>query len=176
MRFNTGDWSGFGYLNSSNPSQWERMLYKLLRFKSTGWDGSFSNVVAATKAISRNWELDLSRLLAGLKNDGIGLDDFFKLERTITFKLSALVSDANELHKIIVNPDVDVSRFVAGLGHAFLPGPVYSLEEYGLPRMISKKIHRSRLIDFTNPDLSLHGAIDLFQSSGIRQICAQIFL
>ncbi|MHC2303334.1 hypothetical protein ACVJBD_007601 [Rhizobium mongolense] len=170
MRFNTGDWSGFGYLNSSNPSQWERMLYKLLRFKSTGWEGSFSNVVAATKAISRNWELDLSRLLAGLKNDGIGLDDFFKLERTITFKLSALVSDANELHKIIVNPDVDVSRFVAGLGHAFLPGPVYSLEEYGLPRMISKKIHRSRLIDFTNPDLSLHGAIDLFQSIGYQTI------
>lgn len=170
MHNSPSEWSGFGYLNSTDPDHWERMLYKLLRVKGTGWDGTYSNVVAATKAISRNWELNLSRLIAGLRSEGIGIDDFFKLERTITFKLSALVSDANELHKIIVNPEVDVSRFVANLGHAFLPGPVYSLEEYGLPRMISKKIHRSRQIDFTNPDLSLHGAIDQFQTIGYQTI------
>lgn len=168
MRYNPRDWNGFGYLNSGDPEHWERMLYKLLGFKGAAWEARHSKVVAVTKAISRNWYLHLSELLADLEGDRIDITDFFKLERTITFKLSALISDANELHKIIVNPEIDVSRFVAGLSHAFLPGPVFSLEEYGLPRMISKKIHQNGLIDFTRPDLSLNDAIARFQGIGYQ--------
>ncbi len=170
MYNNPEEWNGFGFLNSSNPDHWDRMLYKLLRFKSTGWDGQFGHIVAATKAMAGNWRLHLSRLLDGLSGSGIGIDDFFKLERTITYKLSALISDANELHKIIIDPEVDVSRFVATLSRAFLPGPVYALEEYGLPRMISKKIHRSQLMDFTTPDFGLNKAIKQFQGIGFQKM------
>ncbi|MCZ7486060.1 DEAD/DEAH box helicase [Rhizobium rhizogenes] len=164
------EWNGFAFLNSDNPQHWERMLYKLLNFKSTGWDGRFTDIVVATKAMSQNWNWHLSRILDRLDDDGIGIDQFFKLERTITYKLSALVSDANELHKIIINSEADVSRFVGSLGRAFLPGPVYSLEEYGLPRMISKKIHRSRLIDFTTANFGLSDAIQKFQEIGLERM------
>lgn len=164
------EWNGFGYLNSSDPRQWERMLYKLLNFKSTGWDARYRHVVAATKAISMNWRRPLPGIIADLEDEGISIDDFFKLERTITYKLSALVSDANELHKIIINSDVDVSHFIGGVSRAFLPGPVYSLEEYGLPRMISKKIHRSRLMSFTRTDVGLNDAIGQFQDIGLQRM------
>ncbi|MGV2122986.1 DEAD/DEAH box helicase [Agrobacterium vitis] len=164
------EWNGFAFLNSDNPKNWDRMLYKLLNFKNTGWESRYSHIVTATKAMSQNWRWHLSRILDQLEDDGIGIDDFFKLERTITYKLSALVSDANELYKIIINSDVDVARFIGGVSRAFLPGPVYSLEEYGLPRMISKKIHRSKLIDFTTPDFRLTDAIRQFQDIGLDRM------
>lgn len=146
------------------------MLYKLLNFKSVGWESPYGHIVAAAKATSANWRRPLSAILRDLEGSGITIDDFFKLERTITYKLSALVSDANELHKIIVNSDVDVSRFIGGLSRAFLPGPVYSLEEYGLPRMIAKKIQLSRLIDFTTPDFGLNAALRKFQEVGLQRM------
>jgi hypothetical protein len=157
------EWNGFAFLNSDNPKHWDRMLYKLLNFKSTGWESRYSHIVTATKVMSDNWRSPLSRLLDQLEDEGIGIDDFFKLERTITYKLSALISDANELHKIIVKSEVDVTRFIGSLSRAFLPGPVYSLEEYGLPRMISRKIQKSGLMDFTSPNFGLSDAIRQFQ-------------
>ncbi|UIL31381.1 hypothetical protein LZK75_36890 (plasmid) [Rhizobium leguminosarum] len=66
-----------------------------------------------------------------------------------------------------------MTHFIGSLSRAFLPGPVYSLEEYGLPRMISKKIHRTRLINFTTPDFGLSDAIKQFQEIGYQQV-AQI--
>ncbi|WP_245872239.1 hypothetical protein [Brucella pituitosa] len=170
MRDHSEEWNGFAYLNSDGPQDWDRMLYKLLKFKSTGWDGYFTDIVVATRAMSENWRWHLSRILDQLDDYGIGIDQFFKLERTITYKLSALISDANELHKIIINPEVDVSRFVGSLSRAFLPGPVYSLEEYGLPRMISKKIQRSKLIDFTAENFGLNDAIEKFQEIGLERM------
>jgi len=164
------EWNGFAFLNSDSPHHWERMLYKLLNFKSTGWESRYSHIVAATKAMSENWRWHLSRILDQLEDDGIGIDDFFKLERTITYKLSALISDANELYKIIINPEVDVARFIGSVSRAFLPGPVYSLEEYGLPRMISKKIQQSKLMDFTRPDFGLNDAIKQFQEIGLDRV------
>ncbi|UIK01567.1 hypothetical protein LZK82_31020 (plasmid) [Rhizobium leguminosarum] len=169
MHNNPDDWNGFAYLNSSNPSQWDRMLYKLLKFRQMN-DARHGLIVAATKAMSDNWRRPLSRILS---DAGIDIDDFFHLERTITYKLSALVSDANELYRIIIDRDVDVTHFIGSLSRAFLPGPVYSLEEYGLPRMISKKIHRTRLINFTTPDFGLSDAIKQFQEIGYQQV-AQI--
>jgi Asp-tRNA(Asn)/Glu-tRNA(Gln) amidotransferase C subunit len=165
MYNNPEEWNGFAFLNSSNPNQWDRMLYKLLKFKQMS-DARHGQIVAAAKAMSDNWNKHLSRILA---DAGIGIDHFFHLERTITYKLSGLVSDANEFYKIIINRDVDVSRLVGSFSRAFLPGPVYSLEEYGLPRMISKKIQRSGLIDFTAADFGLNDAIKRFQDIGYQR-------
>jgi hypothetical protein len=46
--------------------------------------------------------------------------------------------------------------------YAFLPKNVYLLEEYGLPRMISKKIQLSGLINIEDNDIDLHSIIDNF--------------
>lgn len=172
MKGNPDEWRGFGYLNSSNPDHWESMLYKVLKLKPGGWDTQWSKLVTATKAISRNWDQDLSQLISSLKKNGIEIEEFFKLERTVTFKLSALLSDTNELHKIIVNSSVDISPFVSKMSRAFLPSAVYHLEEYGLPRMISKKIHAAGLVNFQDPKMDLLRAIEHFSHLGRDEVLA----
>lgn len=78
----------------------------------------------------------------------------------MTFKLTALLNDVNVLQKLIAPENkVDISPFIAKLARGFLPSCVLSLEEYGLPRMISKKIHASGVIDFSDAELTLHDAI-----------------
>jgi hypothetical protein len=172
MRDRPEEWRGFGYLNSNNPDQWDTMLYKVLRLKPGVWDTQWNKLVTVTKAIAHNWDCDLSQLISSLKQNGINIEDFFKLERTVTFKLSALLSDTNELHKIIINPSVDISAFIGKMSRAFLPSAVYHLEEYGLPRMISKKIHAAGLIDFQNPNMDLSRALERFKYLGKDAVLA----
>lgn len=170
MKSSPDEWRGFGYLNSVSPDNWESTLYRILRLKPGIWDSQFNKVVASVKVLSRNWDCDLPTLLSSLRGDGVDIEDFFKLERTITFKLSALLSDANVLHKMIVNPSVDVSAFIGRMSRAFLPSAVYHLEEYGLPRMVSKKIHASGLIDFLDPNLDLMAALERFNRLGLESV------
>ncbi|MBZ9820296.1 DEAD/DEAH box helicase [Mesorhizobium sp. CA4] len=167
MKRNPADWNGFGYLNSDDPNHWDRMLYKVINLSPSGWDIQFSKLVAFIKVLSENWRHGIPRLLLRLDQVGIGLEQFFQLERNVTFKMSALLRDVNELHKIIVNPSVDVSPFIFKLSHAFLPGVVYQLEEYGLPRMISRKIDKEGLINLSGTSLELRSAIAQFQEIGV---------
>lgn len=172
MRDNPDDWRGFGYLNSGNPDHWDNMLYRVLRLKPGNWDAQFSKIVTVAKTIAYNWDRDLPQMMETLKDYGIDIDEFFKIERTVTFKLAALLSDTNELHKIIINPSVDISAFIGRMSRAFLPSAVYHLEEYGLPRMISKKIHSSGLIDFQDSNMDLLSAIDRFRTLGKDAVLA----
>jgi hypothetical protein len=172
MKNSPEDWRGFGYLNSANPADWAPMLYKVLKLKPGGWDTTWTKVVNTAKEISYNWKKDLPDLISNLKVDGIDIEEFFKLERTVTFKLSALLNDANELHKIIVNPSVDISGFVGRMGRSFLPNAVYHLEEYGLPRMLSKKIHKAGLINFEDPEMDLQRALERFKYLGKDAVLA----
>ncbi|MCI1141436.1 hypothetical protein MOP88_02320 [Sphingomonas sp. WKB10] len=167
MRDNPEEWNGLGYLNSNKPDDWERMLYKVISLKPGIWDAQYSKVVAVTKALSTNWRADIPSILRELSGDGIDIEDFFQLERTITFKLSALLSDTNELHKIIVNSSVDIGGFIGKVSHAFLPPAVHHLEEYGLPRMISRKLHRAGFLDFSQSDLDLRGALNAMRRRGL---------
>lgn len=172
MKFAPENWNGFSYLNSNDPERWEHILYKLINFKGSGWEAQYGKIVAVTKAIHRNWTTPLPRLLADLNSQGITIDEFFQIERTVTFKLSALVSDANELYKIIVDPKIDVSRFIARLSRAFLPGTIYHLEEYGLPRMISRKLQDSGVIDLADSELNIRDATAKFNAIGLERLFA----
>lgn len=164
------DWKGLAHLNSDNPNQWERMLYKIIRLKPAGWDIEYSKLVSFIKVLSSNWQLGIPVLLNQLADDGVTVEKFFQLERNVTYKLAALMSDVNELHKIVVDPNVDIGRFVGKIGNAFLPGPVYSLEEYGLPRMISRKVSQAGLIDFTEQGFDLPAALRRFQRLGLSRV------
>ena len=67
---------------------------------------------------------------------------------------------------------MDISKFVRSVSHAFLPGAVYHLEEYGLPRMISKKIDRAGMIDFSDPAIDLATALNSLRALGLREVSA----
>lgn len=175
------EWNGLGFLNSDNPAAWERFLYKITYLQPGEWgDGAYKvqhdKFIAFVKVLSRNWELTIPELLNALDEEDIDIDQFFKLERNATFKLSALMNDINILQKEILNTGVDISPFVSKVSHAFLPSVVYQLEEYGLPRMISRKLHKNRIMDFLNPELTIHEAIKKFAEIGLRKLNTVEFL
>ncbi|MFE8645000.1 DEAD/DEAH box helicase [Sphingomonas sp. NCPPB 2930] len=175
MRKNPAEWNGLAYLNSENPDDWDRMLYKIINLQPGGWEIQHRKFVAFVKILSGNWRRSVVSLIGELDNHDIGLNEFFKLERNATNKLAALVSDVNAMQKLIFqDPALDVSQFAARLSHAFMPPAVYGLEEYGLPRMISKKIHDAGVMDFSDLDLSLHNAVNILQSISLREVIRRV--
>lgn len=141
----------------------------------SGWDASYTDIVNFTKTISDGWELPFPQLLENLNDQNISVDSFFGLERSITYKLSALLNDVNTiLRKTLESTTVDISPFIFKVSHAFLPPVVYQLEEYGLPRMISRKVHDTNVIDFEKKDYDLHCIINQFLDVGLQEIMANV--
>jgi len=168
-------WNGLSYLNSPNPDDWDRLLYKVIALVPGGWDIEYKKFVTFVKVLSNNWRASIPQLLAMLDGVDIGIEDFFKLERAAVFKLSALLSDINLIQKAVLKErHYDISPFVAKTSFAFLPPVVYQLEEYGLPRMISRQIQNTGLINFEDKDLTLHAAIDKFNQIGLDGILAGV--
>lgn len=162
-------WNGLRFLNSENENNWDHFLFKCLTFvKNCGT--SHTNFVAFIKVLSKSWQKEIPKLLNELQ-DIIDIDLFFELERNVTFHLFAVLHDINIMYKYMF-PDIncDISPFCAKVSHAFLPVIVYQLEEYGLPRMLSKKIQNSNVINLENKEKNIHDAIDAFLSIGIENV------
>ena len=175
MKRNPLAWNGLSYLNSNDVQDWDRMLYKIINLQPGGWEASYTVFVEFVKVLRNNWLKPIPELLKTLQQNGIdvGIDDFFKLERKVTFKLASLVSDINILQREIMNDkNYDISRFVSYTSHAFLPSVVYQLEEFGLPRMLSKKVHNNELINFYNKELDIHKVLNIFNQIGKERVLA----
>ncbi len=168
---NRSEWNGLAYLNSANPENWDRLLYRIIGLAPGGWDAPYRTFVEFIKILSKNWQSMIPQLLLELDEYDVSVDMFFKLERNVSYKFASLLNDVNVLQKAILkNDSVDISSFIVKLSHAFLPSVVYQLEEYGLPRMISKKIHNSGIIDFENTELTIHLAIEAFNNIGKEEV------
>lgn len=160
LRTNPNSWNGLRYLNSDWPEDWDRLLYKILRLQPGAWGATYTTVVEFIKILSGNWRYSIPELLTQMEPLDIGVDDFFKLERTVTFRLPGLLGDICTLQeKLLGAPPNDVSLFIAKVSSAFLPKVVYQLEEYGLPRSIAKKMHRWGLHDFEDEQLDIHATL-----------------
>jgi len=174
MSRNPASWSGLGYLNSDNPNLWEQNLYKVLRIMGQG-SASYRDMVAYVKAISNNWNKPIAEIIRNLRSNGITIEKFFELERVATFKLTSILTDINNLQKkLLPQYSIDIRPFIAKLSHAFLPPLVYLLEEYGLPRMVSKKIHISGVIDLERTDIDIIHAISIFRRIGSENLQRQV--
>lgn len=166
---NKEEWNGLGYLNSKNPDNWDRLLYKIIYLRPGAWGIEYSKFVGFIKVLSRNWNNSIPQLLHEMDDLDIGVDQFFKLERNATYKFAAILNDVNIIQQeIFKSKDVDISPFISAISHAFLPPIVYQLEEYGLPRMLSRKIQDHGVIDFESEDLHLHDAIEIFKGITIE--------
>lgn len=169
MDVNRNAWNGLAFLNSPNSKDWDDILYLLINLRPAIWDVKHKTFVRFVKVLSKNWTSSLPELIADLAPD-VDVDLFFKLERNVSFKLAALLHDVNEIQKEMFRSGVDVSPFIRRLAHAFLPSVVYQLEEYGLPRMISRKIHRSGLFNFEEESHDIHTALDNIRQVGRRPL------
>lgn len=157
-------WRGLGFLNSEEPESWSSILYRVIQLQPVGWNFRQTTVVEFIKVLSGNWTYTIPQLLSQLEHLEIGLDDFFKLERLVTFKFPTLLGDLSTIQRKILGYDAaDISPFISKISHAFLPKVVHQLEEYGLPRCVARKIQESGIIDFEARDLDVYEAIDLLK-------------
>ena len=165
------DWNGLNYLNEFKPADWTRLIYKIINLQPGNWETRNKTFVEFIKIIAHNWKKSIPELLQELEDYDVGVNEFFKLERNITFKFTSLLKDINSLQKeILKGKNYDISKFIAYCSHAFLPKVVFQLEEYGLPRMISKKFQKSKIINFYDSELTIHKAIEIFNEIGLRQL------
>lgn len=168
--------NGLAYLNSENPLNWKPSLYSVLKVIPGYVGAAYSEVVEFICVIANNWHYDFPQLLEQLAIYDIGIDKFFDLERKASYKLPALLKEINRVQQeLYPERNVDISSFIAKVSNAFLPPNVFILEEYGLPRMISKKIHDSGFIDLEDMEVPIHDVIDSFNNIGIYAIshCSQ---
>lgn len=158
---------------------WNSALFKVFKLLKPewkkNWDMQHGNVVSIIQILSENWSKTIPQILDNIKSENIDIDidTLFKLERHITFKLTTVLNDINVIYGCKATLKVDISHFIMKVSHAFLPKNVYLLEEYGLPRMISKKISESKLIDF-NQDISINQFIKQIKIIGYDRIISTV--
>lgn len=171
---NSNSWNSLAYLNGMSD-KWDNSLYKIIDLKLIKTDTEYTKFVYFIKALSSNWSKSIPELIRSLSSHSIKVGLFFQLERNVTFKLSALLSDINILQQIIFkDKNIDISSFIFKVSHAFLPPVVYQLEEYGLPRMLSKKIQEAKVINLVEENLTLHEVINTFNKVGIDYIKTKV--
>lgn len=153
-------WRGLKYLNSSEVDKWDWILKQVLKLAPPNHDTPPNKLIQFIKVLSNTWQYSTLELLSQLTAFELTINDFFKFERHATYKLPALLNDINILQReLLPEHNIDISPFIARLSKAFLPSCVIELEEYGLPRMIAKKLHAASIINFENNDLELHSVL-----------------
>lgn len=105
---------------------------------------------------------------------GIGYEEMFAFERTISFNISSTLALVNYIKQVVYPGTPDISEFIHKASNAFLPKLVFQLEEYGLPRMISKKIQRSGLVNLEDDNKEINTVIMEFNRIGIDNVLSSI--
>ena len=106
----------------------------------------------------------LKAVLSELAQQKISVDTYFKLERDTSFKVASCLQDINVIAQAM-GMTFDLTCLVKRISNAFLPPRVYDLEEYGLPRMLSRKIHEANVINLESTE-PLATCLKNFQSIG----------
>lgn len=120
------------------------------------------------------WHSTIPDTYNRVKDYGIGYEDMFAFERAISFNLSSLLAVINII-KMDAYPDApDISSFVHRTRCAFLPKLVYQLEEYGLPRMISRKIQNAGVINLEDDSREIGDVISEFNRIGRKSLVEAI--
>ena len=120
------------------------------------------------------WQLPTSVVISNLAQWGVSVDEFFSLERSVSFNLATTLALINAVRLELVEGSVDLTPFISRVSSAFLPKLVFQLEEYGLPRMISKKLSQSGLFDFEDDSKEITDVVAEFQLKGYDAVLAAI--
>lgn len=177
IKENSSDWRQLRWLNSDDSNQWKSVIVHILFSSRTMSEHGFDYYKFADYIINaaNNWERKLSEQLHDLQIINIDINDYFRYERKMTFDFSSLINDINILQKYLLpEENIDISAYATKLSYAFLPPCVYYLEEYGLPRTISKKIANSRMIELENTERKVSEVLADFLTVGINNLIENI--
>lgn len=161
-------------LVSPSPRRWRNALFLMMPLlrKVKYFEGRNTRMVDIIQSFSYNWSKSIPELLQGLRQReyNLSVEDYFELEKLLSFDFVSLLQSINAIAKRIIGSDIDISSFIVKVSNAFLPPLVFELEEYGLPRMISRKIQASGLINLEREGVSINDLIEEFQNLGAEQI------
>ncbi|WP_394950617.1 DEAD/DEAH box helicase [uncultured Helicobacter sp.] len=160
------------YLNSDKPDEWgfikkkeiQEIVFKILDQKSN--KNAYFKIIDYGKYnyYGVKQTIDNINKKARQERYKIDINKYFDIERIISFDIASFFNDLNQIMQILYpEKAIDISSFVTKLSNAFLPSVVYTLEEFGLPRIVSKKLHKCEFIDFENKDLTLEQVLDKFK-------------
>lgn len=153
--------NGYSALALANTYNWREPILDVISLLG---DNMARLIKIAIWKMPDNWKRSIADIYSELSD--VSYEDLFSAERYLSYNLCSTLSIINVLKKSF-NPDSpDISGFIGRAANAFLPKLVYQLEEYGLPRMISRKIQDSGLINFEDESIEISEIIEQFNNIG----------
>ena len=167
-------------------SNWPRNYDALTRRNTWDWRTAIEDVIDIANIkrkgqvktyaciASNGWSMTIPNIYDQVSKYGITMEDMFDFERKISFNFASALSIINQIKQAVYPNTPDISDFIHRASNAFLPKLVFQLEEYGLPRMISKKIHSSRMINLEDDSIELSTIIDKFKEIGLKNLLVSV--
>ena len=156
---------GYTALAATNTYNWREPILDVVDLLG---DNMARLIKIAIWKMPDNWTRSIADIYSELSD--ISYEDLFSTERYLSYNLCSTLSVINVLKKLFDPTSPDISLFVGKAANAFLPKLVYQLEEYGLPRMISRKIQDSGLINFEDDSVEISEIITQFNNIGREKI------
>lgn len=168
--------------NKSWPSNYDALQY----FYTWDWKPALEDIIDIADLKNKNklrtyacvasdaWNTSIPDIHEKVSRYNIGYEDMFAFERAISFKLSSTLALINYIKKIVYPDTPDITKFIHKASNAFLPKLVFQLEEYGLPRMVSKKIHSSSIINLEDENKEINVVIEEFNKIGVERVLSSI--
>lgn len=160
------DWPrGYAALAATNTYNWREPVLDVIGLLG---DNMARLIKIAIWKMPDNWTRSIAEIYSELSD--ISYEDLFSAERYLSYNLCSTLSVINILKKSLEPTSPDISLFIGRAANAFLPKLVYQLEEYGLPRMISRKIQDSGLINLEDDSVEISEIITQFNNIGRETI------
>lgn len=161
--------NGFDALAKTNSFNWRTPILDIIPILPDGNQRLAS--YAVWKSVN-NWHQTMASMLEEYNEKGCGItiEDMFAAERYLSYNLCSVLSVIALLRKTMNPHTPDISIFLGRASNAFLPKLVYQLEEYGLPRSISRKVQDSNIINLENDEMEIASIIAQFKEVGMEKL------
>lgn len=156
---------GYAALAATNTYNWREPVLDVVSLLG---DNMARLIKIAIWKMPDNWTRSIAEVYSELSD--ISYEDLFSAERYLSYNLCSTLSVINILKKSFAPTSPDISLFIGRAANAFLPKLVYQLEEYGLPRMISRKIQDSGLINLEDDSVEISNIIKQFNNIGREKV------
>ena len=156
---------GYAALAATNTYNWREPILDVVSLLG---DNMARLIKIAIWKMPDNWTRSIAEVYSELSD--ISYEDLFSAERYLSYNLCSTLSVINILKKSFDPTSPDISLFIGRAANAFLPKLVYQLEEYGLPRMISRKIQNSGLINLEDDSVEISEIIKQFNNIGREKV------
>lgn len=158
--------AGYSALAATNTYNWRKPILEVVSL--LGDNNMKWLIKQAIWKMPDNWTRSIAEIYSELYN--ISYEDLFSAERYLSYNLCSSLSIINILRRFFNKESPDISLFIGKAANAFLPKLVYQLEEYGLPRMVSRKIQDSKLINLEDNSVEISDIIKQFNNIGKEKL------